>query len=348
MRVAIISIVLILKHTLSLTQTTGYQVFSTLLNEQSAKSIGSGYAILSDDSGDLSFNLENPALLNKKQAHQILCSQSFNSFFFNRGILAIGFKTKKINFMPYLSYSNYGDFESRNESGIFQGNFSALDYNVGTLISKNLSPQIRYGIDIGFLGSHIENYNAYGIKFGSGIVYKHPNELFSSSISFTNLGYQLKLYSSDTYKSLPMNLKLGTSYKLKHAPFKFSMILNEINNWKNYYSNNSIEPSIDILTGDTIPIEKTNFLEQIGHHLILQTELFLSKNVTFRFGFNYHKRKETMVDLRPGMSGFSTGLSIVKNNFELNYGYSMYSKAAQIHGLSISFRIKQDTDKFLK
>lgn len=332
---------------LSHSQVYGDYIYSFLSKERSAKSLGLGHSILSDDQGDVSFNFDNPALLNEIQMNRVFMSQSFNSFFLNSGTFSYVPKSKFVNYMPYVTYRNYGEFQMYDENGFSNGTFNAMDFGVGCIVSKELSPQIRYGIDIELLGSYIENYSSIGIKFNTGILYKHKNELFSSSISLRNFGRQLKSYNSKQRNFMPLNLSLGSSYKLKHAPFKFSVVLNELNNWNNIYTETNLTPTIDILTGDTIPVKNPNILEQLGHHLIFQSELFLSKKVTIRGGFDYHKRDQSVVALRPGMAGFSFGFGIRTEKFEINYGMTVYSKAAQTYGLSLSIALNRDKKKFL-
>ena len=309
--------------------------------------MGSGFSIISIEDTDPSYVFTNPALLNRNQYDQFFCSQSFNSFFANRGSFAYALPIKGYSFMPYLIYSNYGQFEMRDETGNLTGEFSALDYVIGGAFSKELSEEISYGLDVGFLGSHLENYNAFGVKLNAGLLYQHKNDLFSSSIILKDVGYQLLDYNTNVKKTLLSNLAIGASYKLKHAPFRFSLVLNELNNWKNYYINPFETESVDLLTGDTLPIPKVSFLKQIGHHVILQTELFVSNNVCFRSGFNYHRRNELMLETRPGMAGFSLGIGVKTKTIELNYGYTVFSKAAQSHGFSMSFKMPKRHKKFL-
>ena len=66
-----------------------------------------------------------------------------------------------------------------------------------------------------------------------------------------------------------------------------------------------------------------------------------------RGAFDFHKRNESIVVLRPGMAGFSLGLGFKSKKFELNYGMTVYSKAAQSHAISLSFSLSARKKKFV-
>lgn len=328
-------------------QNYGNRSFSYLLDDQSAKSLGTGGAVFSSEDSEVGYVFSNPALLRSSHSKQLFFSQSFNSYFHNRGNFAFALTTKNFCIMPYVLYSNYGDFESRDVTGNLTGEFSAIDYVVGSAFSRQLTSEITYGVDLSFLGSHYENYSSYGVKMNAGVHYNHSNKLFSSALILKDLGYQFLDYNANAQRKLPSNLALGISYKLEHAPFRFSLIFNELNRWRNYYTDPTLTENIDLLTGDTIPIKRVTIFEQIGHHLLLQTELFVSKHIFLRSGFSYHRRNELQVTTRPGMSGFSLGIGVKTKKIEFNYGYTVYSQASQRHGISLSFKIPKTSKKFL-
>jgi len=313
----------------------GSNVFTSLTQATSAKSYGTGYSLIGLKSDDLSYTIDNPALLSKENNRKILISNTIHPAGVNQGILTLALTTKQFTLAPIVKYSAFGEFVQRDENGLVTGEFSALDYLVGLSFSKEINPYMAVGASGNFLGSYIENYFAFGLSGSFGAYFSTKSKLLSGSILAKNIGVKFRDYTNSTDEQIPANVQLGISYKLKHAPFRFSLLLNELNRWNNMYIDPNLQPEIDALTGDSIPIDKPNFIEKIGHHVVLQVELLASKSFHIRGAFDYHKRSELMVDLRPGMAGFSLGFGLQLKKFEFNYGFTVYSKAASFHNFSL-------------
>ena len=104
-----------------------------------------------------------------------------------------------------------------------------------------------------------------------------------------------------------------------------------------YYINDpNAVPTIDALTGDTIPVSRAGFLEKFANHFTYQVEILISKNIELRAGFDYHKRKELALEKRSGVSGFSFGAGLLFNKFRLDYGFVVYSRAGFNNMLTLS------------
>ena len=318
----------------------GNNSFTFFESLNSAKSQGTGYSIIGLKTTDISYALDNPSLLSKTDDGKILFSNKIHPAGVNQGILATTFKTKHLTLAPIIKYSAFGEFTERDENGVSTGIFSVLDYSLGLALSKEINPYMSIGASGNFLGSYIQNYYAFGIGSSFGAYFSSKSNLLSGSFLVKNVGVKFIDYTNTNKEFLPLNIQAGMSYKLKHAPFRFSLLLNQLNNWKNMYLDPNLQPQIDALTGDTIPVKHPNFIEKIGHHVILQVELIASKKFNLRGAFDYHKRSELMVDLRPGMAGFSLGFGLLLKKFELNYGFTVYSKAASFHNFSLSSSLK--------
>jgi len=318
----------------------GNNAFTSLTSLLPAKSTGTGHALIAVKTSDLSNAIVNPALLEQADNGKILTSTVMHPGGVNQGILAYAFKLKQVAIAPIIAYSAFGEFTERDEAGNELGEFSALDYSLGLAISKEINPYMSIGMTGNFLGSYIENYYAFGMSSSFGAYFTNKAKLLSASLLARNIGVKFKDYTNTSNDLLPLNVQAAVSYKLKHAPFRFSLLLNELNRWNNMYIDPNLQPEIDVLTGDTIPVDKPNFIEKIGHHVVVQVELLASKRFHIRGAFDYHRRSELMVDLRPGMAGFSLGFGLLLKKFEFNYGFTVYSKAASFHNFSLSTSFK--------
>lgn len=314
----------------------GSNAFAFLNANYSARSNGLGGNLIAVQDNDLSMAAENPALLNLKSAGSLQINESLLPTGISIGMLNYAFKTKYGVFAPTIKFINYGKFEEYDETGNRLGTFTASDYSIGIGYGKNVNKLISIGSSLSILGSNLETYSAYGMTVGFGAFIKHPNELFSAGFSVKNIGFIFKDYTTSSKSILPINVQAGFSYKLKHAPFRFSVLGQQLNKWNIVYQDPNLKPTYDALTGDTIPVKTASFFTKIAHHLNIQVELLASKNLGFRFGFDYHRRQQLKLLDRPGMSGFSMGIALNFKKIKFEYGFLYYSMVGQNHSVGLS------------
>ena len=157
-----------------------------------------------------------------------------------------------------------------------------------------------------------------------------------------NAGVQFNTYTAEgTKASLPAEFQMALSYKLPHAPFRVSLLAHHLNKWDLTYNDPSLVPTIDPLSGDTIPVPRANFLEKTARHFTYQVEALISKNINFRVGFDYHRRKELALSQRPGVAGLSFGLGLKFNKFSLDYGFIIYSRAGYNNMFTLSTNLSK-------
>lgn len=314
----------------------GINGFQYINGFYSARNIGTGNNLISVIDNDIVLSSENPALLNKAMVNQLAINQTLLPTGVNFGSIQYAFNSKIGIFSPIVKYANYGSFEGTDVGGNSIGNFGALDYSIGMLYSKEFNPVISLGLGFNMLGSHLETYSAYAFSSTFSAVFKHPNKLFSAALIAKGLGVSFKQYTTSQKTSLPIDVQASLTYKLKHAPFRFSILAKQLNRWDIVYQDPNEKPSYDALTGDTIPVNTPGFIEKLANHLNLQIELIASKSVHFRTGFDFHRQQQLRVYNRPGLAGFSFGVGIYLKKFRFDYGVLIYSKAGQNHAIGIS------------
>ena len=196
----------------------------------------------------------------------------------------------------------------------------------------------------------IKNYNEY-LKTMGDIHDLDPLELvpeifnpekeFLVTILAKNIGYQLKGYTEKTRSPLPVEIQAATSYKLKHAPFRISLLAHHLNQWDITYNDPNAKETIDALTGDTIPVSRAGFFEKLANHFTYQLEVLITKNIEVRAGFDYHKRKELALEQRSGIAGFSFGAGLLLDKFRLDYGFVVYSRAGFNNMITLSTNLSK-------
>ena len=328
-----------------LAQTGGKNAFPFLNNAFSA-SIASqgGFSNATSDDANNS-GIINPSLINTNATGIYSINQGILASGINYGQLATLIKLKKGYLLPNIRYIHYGKFNGYDENGIATNNFTAFDYIFGVSYCYPVNKVISIGVSPNIIGSQLETYNSFGISTNFGATFTHPNELLGVSIVAKNIGYQLKSYVPKNKSTLPIDIQAAISYKLKHAPFKFSLIAHHLNTWDITYFDTSIKPRIDGLTGDTISNTGASFGEKLARHFAYQVELAGNGAFSFRLGFNYNRRQELKLEQRPGMSGFSLGLGLKFKKFKLDYGFVIYSKAGFSNTIGLSAKLGKGKKK---
>jgi len=131
----------------------------------------------------------------------------------------------------------------------------------------------------------------------------------------------------------------GLSYKFHHAPFRLSVNVKELTRWDLTYNDPTLVPTIDQLTGDTIPVPTSSFAEKLAYHTNFGFELVPSDNFHVRVGFNFQRRDGLGIVDRKGASGFSFGFGLNVKKFKFNYGVAFYSAAgaSNVFGITTNF-----------
>ena len=322
-----------------MSQTGGSFSFPFLDLDYNARIASAGGYFLSYADDDVNQGLVNPALLNQSMHKVVSVNQAFLAGGNNFGSVVYAQKGLKGIVSANVRYVDYGVFQRTEVNGQPSGTFRPFEYIVGVGYGKEINEVLSFGGNLNFIGSNLESYSAYGFSLDLGGMYKHPNKLFSSSFLVKNAGLKLKDYTTNDTGILPIDLQLAASYKLAHAPFRFNLNINNLNRWDLTYNDPFAQPTYDALTGDTIPVPRANFIEKTARHLVLATELFVSKSLTLRMGFNYHRRQEMKLVERPGLSGFCFGVGFKTKLVRLDYGFVMYSKAGYNNVISLSSNI---------
>ncbi len=318
-------------------QTAGYTTFGLLDLSYNARSVGLAGDFISIKDNDINMGIANPSLLNDEMQKNISFSTSFLAGGINYGTLAYGFGTKNLGTIAgYIKYVSYGKMTRTNEAGIVEGTFSPIEMIVGGSIGKQMNKRISIGANLNVLYSQLETYSSIGASVDFAGTFYNEEEDFLVTILAKNIGYQFKSYNNNKRALLPIEVQMATSYKLKHAPFRFTLLAHHLTQWDITYSNPNDKPTKDPLTGEIIPVKTASFFEKFAQHFTYQLEVLVSKNIDLRVGFDYHRRKELALEERPGLAGFAFGLGLKFNKFSLDYGFTIYSRAGFNNMITLS------------
>lgn len=318
-------------------QTGGLNSFPMLDLTYSARSAGLGGNFISVRDYDVNMAIANPSLANTKMNKQISFNTALLSGAVNYGALGYGYDVKNVGTLAsYIKYVAYGKFDRTGANGVKDGTFSPFEMIAGTSIGRELNPRISVGASVNLLYSQLETYNSFGASVDFSGTYHHEDKGVLVTVLAKNIGYQFDTYVKGKRKPLPTEIQAALSYRVKHAPFRFTLLGHHLNKWDLTYNDPNLEPTIDQLTGDTIPVPTTGFFEKLGRHFSYQLEVLVTKNIDIRMGFDYQRRKELALESRPGISGFSCGLGLHFDKFSLDYGFMIYSRAGFNNMLTLS------------
>ena len=137
---------------------------------------------------------------------------------------------------------------------------------------------------------------------------------------------------SDTSKNigLPFEIISGVSYRLEHAPFRFSATIRYIEKYDLLYQ--YTDSGLD----DHPIFEGVGAVaENLIRHMIFSTEFIPSENFYISAGFNYQRRKELLIDYKASTVGFSMGAGIRLSSFDLSLSRSRYHLAGSVTNVSL-------------
>lgn len=319
-------------------QTGGTTTYQALNSFYTARQLGLGGSLINLRDNDVNLSFNNPAALNADMAFRGSLSENIRGGGINTGSLAYGRTFGNYVGAAHFRYISYGAMKRTDLAGNDLGTFNPGDFILGASASKLINERMSIGATLNFIYSQLDNYYSLGNSLDIGGQYFVPEKDFVIGGVVKNLGVQWKGYTSDR-APLPIEVQLGVSKKLSHAPFRFSLTAQHLQQWDLSYVDPNAKDKIDLLTGDTIKVKRAGFFEKVARHALVQTEINLGKKVYLRVGLDVQRRMELRVANRPGLAGFSFGAAFHLKRFSLEYGWMIYSAAGSQHGLTFSLPI---------
>ncbi|MFN5356209.1 MAG: type IX secretion system protein PorQ [Bacteroidota bacterium] len=316
-------------------QSGGGSTFQFLQLQAPARIQSLGGSAISTPADDLSLIGGNPAQLSDQMHRQLAFSQAYLPAGIRHGLLQTAYKVNSVGMLAgQLQYIQYGTFTRTDENGNVIGEFSAAEYAFQLGWSRSLDSAFRIGANAKFISSAFDDQRSNGVAADAGLFWNNKRHLLSAALVVRNAGRQLKTWSSTNREELPLDIQAGISKQLSKAPFRFSLILQQLNKRKLDY----VDPdgfSTDPLTGE-VQVEQPGGLQRFSRRVILNTEILLSKNFNVRFGYNFLRRNEMSFASRKGLAGISLGTGFRINRFQLAYALSVYNTAGTASSLTIS------------
>lgn len=319
----------------------GSYVYQYLNVPSSARvaSLGGTYITVKDD--DINCGMQAPSLLNKEMSKAL----SFSGVSYADGIkfgnAAYALHFDKIGtFMASMNYAGYGQFMETDEYGNIVGDFTASDYAFAIGLGRDLNSVFSYGASIKFLYSDYYVYNSFGIAADLSATYCDTVKKLTATIEFRNIGSQIKNYIDGANEPLPAEALIGISKRLAHTPLRFNLTYRHLEKFDLSYTDPYNLGDVDPITGEA-QVKTIGFWNKFSRHFIISSEILISKNFHLNAGYNFQRRQELQVSTRPGLVGFSFGVSMKISKFIISYGRASYHLASGADHFSISTNLAE-------
>lgn len=329
----------------------GRSVFSFMSLPTSSRLNALGGSNVSLSDGDISMGMCNPALLHN-ESHMVL---QLNFSYYLPGTMfgsalyghnfgeAKGIKSERIKelenegqpvrpnyFAVGIHYLDYGRMQYADENGNLTGGaFGARDILIDIMYARQLSRLFKIGVTLKPVYSIYESYSSFAIGADVGAHFQTPDSTFQMGLVLQNIGWQLKgFYSQDggsNHEMLPLNLQLGLTYRVKHAPLRFHLQIHNMQTWYLNYEWTSLDKSPT--TGDIIP-HNIPWYDMMFRHTIFAIEVVpKSEKFYISLSYNHRRRAELQLTDQRSLAGFALGAGVKIKQARIGFAVSQLTKS---------------------
>ena len=340
-----ITLLLLLLHLPALAQVSGGNSVYNFINlPTSARVTGAGGNLITVRDADLSLAYHNPALLNYKMHDRAVMSITPYMAGIKQGYLGYArhYDSIATTFQAGLQFISYGTMAGRDETNTNIGDFSAGEFAL-TLGAGRQWDRYSYGVNYKLIYSRLGDYTSVGNSFDFAAAYDDTAKRFTATVLLTNVGFQFTPYYKGSRESLPLDLQIGFSKRLKYVPFRISLVMHNLTKWNIYYDDPDLATNDGNLFGDTTESDKKvgQFFDNFARHLIVGGELYLGKVMWINFAYNHQRRAELAASVRPGLAGLSFGFGLNIKQFSISIGRARYHAKQASTTITLGVNINQ-------
>jgi hypothetical protein len=217
-----------------------------------------------------------------------------------------------------IGFTSYGSFDYADNLGNRnRGTFGANDLSFGVTYSDELDTNLYYGVTLKYIFVGIEQVSTSAVAVDAGLLYKLRDGRTNLGVSVLHAGTQLTKISNQS-ESLPLDLRVGVNHRLRGLPLLFNFTFHHL-------------------------ADKTEGFFDKFKSFTLGGELYLGEVFQIRLGYDNQIRSMTAAESDKGLTGFSGGLGLVFEQFNVDYGFSRYGSNANLHRFSVSLNINNLT-----
>lgn len=326
---------------LSLFGQAGKDTYQFLNLPTSARIGAFGGSNVSLRDSDINFSFQNPALLTAKTHNMLSLNYANYIAGINFGSAIYGRNFGK-NYMAYgIHYIDYGKFLETDPTDQILGEFTAKDFAINIMYARQLPKGFTVGATLKPIYSVYERYKSFGVALDLGANYTNDSIMFSAGLAIRNIGFQFTGYYSidgqQHRESLPLDIQLGISQKLWHAPLRFSLTAHDLQRWDLSYRKE--EAGQEVVSTNT---KAADFFDMLFRHTIFTVEVLPHKNFYIVASYNHQRRMDMKAPDFRTAAGFSFGAGVKIYKFHIGFSLTPY----QVGNLSYHFTLSTGLSEF--
>lgn len=306
--------------------------------------------------GDISMAFVNPALLTASTDNVLQLNYAYYlaGTMFGSAMYGHNFGRSKIE-RPYtgsgepdkpnyfavgIHYLDYGTMRYADENGnLTGGTFSARDICINAMYARQLGPYFTVGVTLKPIYSIYEAYSSFSLGADVGGHYQTADSALHVGLALRNIGWQMKAFYSEESgqhtEMLPLNLELGLSYRLAHAPIRFSLTIHNMQKWYIGVPQEVTEKTNKVKEG----------FDMAFRHTIWAIDIVPRSNKYYlTLSYNHRLHQEMNMSETFSLSGFAAGVGVNIYKFRLGFAVSQYSRSNLTYQVSLS----TDINSFMK
>ena len=332
---------------LAQTSGSGTSVFHFMELPVSARLNALGGSNVAIDNGDISMSVANPALLSQKTHNMCQLNYCRYTSWVNMGSALFGhnFSRSKLEqptkhdslfsrpnyFAVSFQFVSYGKMTYTDENGIKGGDFTATDMVISATYARPLSRLFTVGVALKPIYSVYESYHSFALGADIGGHYHTHDGTFQLGLTLRNIGWQLKgFYSQEGgqhTEKLPLNLELGSAYKVDKAPFRIGMTLHNLQRWHLGYGVDANEASIE-------------WYDMLFRHTIFYVDVVpQSDKFYLTLSYNHRRNRELRLASARSLAGIAMGGGMRIKQFGVDFAVSQLNKRNISFHLGLSMNI---------
>ena len=319
-------------------QVGGSYTYSFLNLSPSARVSGlAGFALTHVDR-DLTVGYQNPAAYNPEMHRRIAFAHAFYPAGIQHGYAAYAHHSEKLNttFGGGILYRSYGRMQRTDPTGAQQGGFSASDYIIQAGASWHSSDKLSYGANLKLIYSQLESYSSVGMAADLAVTYNDTASMFTATLLFKNAGAQFKPYTPGQRESIPLDIQVAVSKRLRHLPLRISAVVHDIHRGDIRYDDPNAVDDSQLFFGEEEPEEPGYIADKIFRHIAFSGEFYFGESFRVRLGYDHQGRGELGVDSRPALTGFAGGFGLRIKQFHLDYGHVVHHLSGRNNHLTVT------------
>ena len=272
--------------------------FSDLNDNAKVNSLGGN-----NISSEHGYFILNPALIK----HNLLTLNYFNYIVdISSSSILFSDSTKFLgNYGLAIKYLSHGKFKNYDINGNYNGDFYPKEYILNFSKSYSFS-KFRIGTNLKYHYSKFyeDSNSAFLVDIG-GLFKPHRDRDLTIGIVISNVGFTV----NKNIEKIKSDLKIGSSFKPKYMPFRFSF--------------SYLKKEIDY------------------QNISLGIEVLLSRYFNIMLGYNRKIEKGFEINSSDKFNGFSYGLELILKRFNLNYSRLILNSITNTNNISINYKLKR-------